>query len=136
MKCPKCGKLIEDDSLYCTYCGANLKNTEATGKQVLESFLHEDNKTKYWEYSAPNIKKESHSTESKSWTEIVGIICIVLGLIRALFGNFVIIGNDPYSDPGFLDIVSSWLGDSGTGIGLVLATLGVIIIMLGKGKNE
>lgn len=136
MICPKCKKLIEDGSDYCIYCGTKLtkeKDEDLRPLREIPKTFFSANPTS--RQSMPHPEHSSKVIDESRAPFWAGVVCIVLGIVRALFGSFVVIWNDPYREPGFWEVISSWLGDSSAGINLVLASLGVIIIMLWKKKE-
>lgn len=144
MKCPKCGKLIEDDSLYCTYCGATIRGNRKEGdvkplRDIPDTFLKAKSQSQHrWPDDTPPERKVTPSyaktLEENKMPFVVGIICIVMGLLRALFGWFYVEVPDFY-DPDFFEKLGYWMCNTNVSVSLVLAALGVIIIMLGK-KEE
>jgi len=62
MKCPKCGKEITDDSLYCEYCGEKLKVQPAASKK---------------EETASSLPKK----KSKGWLLLYCILIVVLLIV-------------------------------------------------------
>ena len=132
MICPKCKKLIEDGSDYCTYCGAKLTKGKDENLRPLHDILISANSSRSHSEPAKYTSKIMEESRAPFW---VGVVCIVLGLVRALFGSIIVVSANPYEDPSFLDVIRAWLGDSSAGISLVLAALGVIIIMLWKKKE-
>lgn len=44
MYCSKCGKELLDNSQFCSYCGANLSNTEKQFNEELEKYSKQQSK--------------------------------------------------------------------------------------------
>lgn len=77
MNCPKCGALLEEDSKFCTSCGANLEPNQEAEKIDSSNFPKEEEH---------KVKKEFKITKipSKKIGLIVGTVLIIIGLIRIL----------------------------------------------------
>lgn len=78
MYCPKCGRIIDDDSKYCDYCGTKVLqvNTLKKEPQITDASLQKT--TPQPEAPAPEAPKKSSS--KRKWLGILGIILVMIGI--------------------------------------------------------
>lgn len=94
MKCPKCGKELDDESIFCNYCGSNIQ--EITDQNDI-------NKKNQEGFTSNGINK-TNKTEYKAsvyplyfWVDLLANILLVLGII----GSFVLANTSPLSMYGY-----------------------------------
>ena len=82
IKCPKCGKEIEEDAEFCYYCGEELTLYEN------KPYNNTANTTNNVSYKS-ETKQESSSAEESSVAGIIKVVSMII-LVLSVIGSFVI----------------------------------------------
>jgi hypothetical protein len=105
MYCKECGKIIDDDSKFCSYCGTkqsislttenitrNQKESNDPHKQVIDNSLSFGKPIKREITESTKIEKYDRSYQGDSQATVVGVVLIIINLIILLTINI----EDPY----------------------------------------
>jgi len=131
MYCPKCGKLIDDSSIFCNYCGSQVnekieQETVSDNNQSNVSFVEESSQ------SIPSTQNDYTSVpKKKNWVLRIGMILAIIGIVGFLAIALVglIVWGKVYLYDGYnftkvlctLCIAFMILGSCGLVVGLLLS---------------
>jgi chemotaxis protein histidine kinase CheA len=78
MKCPKCGRIIDDDSKYCDYCGTKVLQANTLKKETQIPDAAPQQTPPQVEAPAPEAPKKSSSSRKR--LGILGVIFVMIGI--------------------------------------------------------
>ncbi len=125
MFCPKCGKQIDDDSVFCEYCGENVEGTPADSFQTVyadDSAYNDDYTDNYADNYADNYDNAypANFTEpepipnpapEKSGKKMIAAVCavcsVMLVLMAVLCAKFIFGGKKIQTDNSSADSVAA-----------------------------
>lgn len=92
VKCPKCGKQIEDDVEFCYHCGADFGEEEIT-EEVREKFTTNVSNDKNAVLSDDYVENGGNYVDDGSSTvgKMIKVLAIIV-LVLSVIGSFVIMG--------------------------------------------
>jgi hypothetical protein len=109
--CPKCGKEVKDDAVFCPYCGESMKPTEHVVYR--HSRDEKDERDEKGEKNEKDEKGEKNEGKGGTWGSIMGgLIVIWLG------ATFLLRSYDFFT-------YSQWWNVFMIGLGIILAVRGV-----------
>ena len=130
MKCPKCGAILEADSVFCVSCGASLSEIGEAASSTPGSTEHDNDVTPQKQGEHP--QKESVSNKGKIISLIVGTIIIAIGIVRIMSAGTSIsstsFGGDfyTYTYQGLV-AVSEILASIEVSLGWIIVAIGAAI---------
>ena len=117
MFCPKCGKQIDDDSVFCEYCGENVEETPADPFQTVYADDSADYNNDYTDNYADNYADDYNNAYPANFTEpepmpspapeksgkkMIAAVCavcsVMLVLMAVLCAKFIFGGNKIQTD--------------------------------------
>jgi hypothetical protein len=112
--CPKCGKEVKDDAVFCPYCGESMKPTEqVVYRRSRDEKDERDEKGEKNEKNEKNEKGEKNEGKGGTWGAIMGgLIVIWLG------ATFLLRSYDFFT-------YSQWWNVFMIGLGIILVVRGV-----------
>jgi hypothetical protein len=119
--CPKCGKEVKDDAVFCSYCGASIKATENVvyrhSRDEKDERGEKGEKHESGEKNEKNEKSEKNEGSGRMWGGVMG------GLILLWLGVSFLLRQYDYVT------TNNWWNIFMIGLGVIIILRGLMLYM-------
>lgn len=103
MFCKKCGKIIDIDSVFCTYCGEKQSKLQGKKEDIIESSEKHIEK-----YKIEKVKYDLNYKPNED-DRFLGFVLLTITLLIVIFGPIIINKHDDFLKAKFLINITSFI---------------------------